>query len=141
MDRKNRKEKTAFKAKPACRPMLVLVQPISQGPITPPSPAKVNRVPRMVLVFSVCVSETAAVIVGKIMEKKKPVRGRKKERFVSVPTVRQIAAPSPAKRIERTYPNWWTKKPPIKRPIINNAKNKDRDKLLVLSVLPRKSCK
>src|SRR5687767_11047191 len=102
MDIKNKKVNTMFKEKPVCKPRLVLAQPMTHGPIMPPIPAQVNSVPKMVLTFSVSSSETAAVMVGKIIEKKKPVTGRKTERLVHVPTVRQITAPSPAKRTERT---------------------------------------
>ena len=65
--------------KPICNPRKSLVQPINQGPITPPRPAKVNSTPRMVFAFSVCVSDTAAVNVGNMIDRNKPVTGKNME--------------------------------------------------------------
>ena len=62
---------------PDCKPSRSLPHAISHGPMTPPSPAKVNNMPSMVFVFSVCVSDTAAVMVGNMIEKKKPVTGKR----------------------------------------------------------------
>ena len=95
---------TRFTPKPACNPNAVPVHPINQGPITPPTPANVNSVPRIVLAFSLASSETAAVIVGKTIEKKKPVNGRKIARLVNIPTARQITEPNAANKMDRTYP-------------------------------------
>ena len=64
---------------PFCRPNRSLPQPMNQGPMMPPSPAKVKRTPRIVFAFTVCVSDTAAVMVGKMIERKKPVSGKNRE--------------------------------------------------------------
>jgi hypothetical protein len=46
----------------------------------PPTPAKAYNNPKMVPTFSCCMSETAAVMVGKAIERSNPVRGRKNAR-------------------------------------------------------------
>ena len=90
-------------ANPASSPNKSLPHPISHGPNTPPMPAKVKSTPSKVLIFSVFESETAAVIVGKIMDRKKPVNGRKKSAVPGInrPMAMQINPPSDAKQMER----------------------------------------
>ena len=94
---------TTLSEKPICSPNRSLPQAMNQGPMTPPSPAKVKRTPRIVFPFSVCVSETAAVKVGKMTEKKKPVTGNRKKTSLgpNKPTTKQRMLPAVIKSIER----------------------------------------
>ena len=98
-----RAEKNRLIAKPVCSPNRLLPHPISHGPSTPPIPAKVKRTPKSVFMFSDLESETAAVMVGKMIDKKKPVRGREKVAVegISRPSKIQTNAPRDAKKMER----------------------------------------
>ena len=88
---------------PNNKPNKSLPHAISHGPIRPPSPANVKRTPRIVLPFSVCVSETAAVMVGKMIDKKKPVTGKRKANSFgpNKPAMTQTNAPMLMIRIAR----------------------------------------
>ena len=94
--------KTRLKANPICKLKAVLAKPMTHGPINEPTPANVNNVPRIVLIFSFTSSDTAAVRVGKMMEKKKPVNGKKNVKFVKMPIDKEIRLPTPANKTERT---------------------------------------
>ena len=72
-----RAQNAIFTPKPASKPKWSLQTPITQGPSAPPAPANANRTPKIVPMFSLCKSETAAIIVGKMMEKNNPVNGMK----------------------------------------------------------------
>ena len=95
--------KTAMIENPICKPNKSLLHAITHGPISPPTPAKVKRTPRIVLAFSVCMSETAAVSVGKMIERKRPVDGNRKEISFGPynPAQMQNIPPIVMKRIER----------------------------------------
>ena len=93
--------KTPINAKPIFRPNRSLAHAMIHGPSRPPIPANVNRTPKIVFVFSFKSSETAAVKVGKMIEKKKPVIGKNMERVVNVPSETQIKLDMDAKRMER----------------------------------------
>ena len=88
---------------PFCRPNRSLPHPMNKGPMMPPSPAKVKSKPRIVFAFTECVSDTAAVMVGKMIEKKKPVSGKSKDNSLGPykPPIMQIMPPMDMKRIER----------------------------------------
>ena len=94
---------TMLSENPVCRPNRSLPHAINQGPTTPPRPAKVKSTPRIVFAFSVCVLETAAVMVGKMTERKKPVSGKRKKISFGPykPAIMQIMPPADMKRIER----------------------------------------
>ena len=86
---------TMLSENPVCRPNRSLPQPMNQGPIMPPRPAKVKSTPRIVFALTMCVSDTAAVMVGKMIERKKPEIGKNKEISFEPykPAIRQIMPP------------------------------------------------
>ena len=51
-----------------------------EEPSMAPSPPNINSIPKIAPRFSLCKSETAAVAVGKMMEKNRPVSGIKIDR-------------------------------------------------------------
>ena len=91
--------------KPSCNPIRSLAHAMAHGPINPPNPAKVKRMPRIEFVLSGWSMDTAAVKVGKMIEKKSPVMGRRTLKFVKVPAARQTNAPTDANKIARRYPS------------------------------------
>ena len=89
---------------PVCRPNRSLPHAMNKGPIMPPRPAKVKSMPRIVFAFTECISDTAAVMVGKMIEKKKPVIGKSNDISLGPykPPIMQIVPPIDMNRIERT---------------------------------------
>ena len=71
------------------------------GPSSPPIPANVKSIPKIVFVFSFRFSDTAAVNVGKMIEKNRPVIGKNIEKAVNVPNSTQTKLAMDAKRMER----------------------------------------
>ena len=90
---------------PICSPNKSLAHPMSHGPSIPSSPENVKSIPRMVFVFFGWSTDTAAVKVGKMIEKKRPVSGRKMLRSVNVPMVMHRSDPMDANKIDRKYPS------------------------------------
>jgi len=71
-------------------PFISAIEPTNQGPIIPPTPAKKNSIPNTEPLFSLCRSAADAVTVGKIIEKKKPVKGRimDKDEWLKIPAIK-----------------------------------------------------
>jgi hypothetical protein len=68
---------TILSENPVCRPNKSLPHAMNLEPMTPPRPAKVKNSPRIVFACSVCVSETVAVMVGKMTDRKQLAVSRK----------------------------------------------------------------
>ena len=122
---------------PVCKPKRSLDHATSQGPIMPPSPEKVNSTPRMVLMFSCSESETEAVRVGKMIEKKKPVSGMKMLKGVNTPIDMLNMASRDAMSVERRYPSRLTMKLPRSRPSMSKPKKSARWLLLAAASMLR----
>ena len=87
-------------------PSRSLATPTLEDPSMAPNPPNIKRIPRMAPRFSLCKSETAAVAVGKTMEKNSPVNGMKIDKAggPKVPIAIKTMDANEAKSILFKYP-------------------------------------
>ena len=113
-----------FTDMPILSPSRSFINPMSHGPIIPPSPPHAKNMPSMVPELFAGIPETTAVAVGKMIEKQNPVNASTiaMEGGPNIPSeIQRTASKEKISRLFR-WPALSTKKLPSSRPMVMPAK-------------------